>query len=555
MQGITVNEVLALLADRGVQLIAGAAGAGRVVRHVSVLEIDDYDQWVRGGELFLTTMRAFRPESARVHLVENLHSAGAAALAVHPGTAKGCPVTPAVTGMADRLGMPLLMLPAEMAYITVFSEVLGTILNREAILLERAQRINASFMRVLLKGGGPEDIARSLASLIQKRVIITDSRFAPSIVATPVGESARMVSGIGDHDGPAGLLSRVLPAGFAGRYRFRAGGRLSEAVVRELDVTSTAYHYVVVLTEFLDYEETPEERQMEELALAHAADALALENAKLKALLATEMRVNYEFLDSLFGNRFSCDEEALMSARAIGLDFRDKHVVIVLTINNLTAQGPGGTPWANRGVLLREKARDIIGRVLGEEDLLFSRSDGFVLLPDLTTGPEIAIQACEKLAHSIQAAVADELQGASLSAGIGGYHAAFLDLAKSYQEALKAAALAQRLGQGGIRTYNRFGIYEIIGNSESETLREFCAKRLAPLLEHDRRKGTSLVQTLEVFMDHQHSVVQTARKMFLHPNTVKYRIGRIKELLGPQVLEDDEERLGLYVAVKARNLM
>ena len=44
--------------------------------------------------------------------------------------------------------------------------------------------------------------------------------------------------------------------------------------------------------------------------------------------------------------------------------------------------------------------------------------------------------------------------------------------------------------------------------------------------------GSPLLDTLSVYLEHTSSLEATARMLFVHPNTVRYRLSRITELTG-----------------------
>ncbi|MEE2046626.1 helix-turn-helix domain-containing protein, partial [Nocardiopsis tropica] len=44
--------------------------------------------------------------------------------------------------------------------------------------------------------------------------------------------------------------------------------------------------------------------------------------------------------------------------------------------------------------------------------------------------------------------------------------------------------------------------------------------------------GSPLLDTLSVYLEHASSLEATARMLFVHPNTVRYRLSRIAELTG-----------------------
>jgi DNA-binding PucR family transcriptional regulator len=64
---------------------------------------------------------------------------------------------------------------------------------------------------------------------------------------------------------------------------------------------------------------------------------------------------------------------------------------------------------------------------------------------------------------------------------------------------------------------------------------------LARLIEYDRKHQSSLVETLQAWLDAFGNVTAAADALFLHPNTFRYRLRRVAEV-GELNLEDPEER-------------
>ena len=59
-----------------------------------------------------------------------------------------------------------------------------------------------------------------------------------------------------------------------------------------------------------------------------------------------------------------------------------------------------------------------------------------------------------------------------------------------------------------------------------------------------------LLETLAAWLDHQGNVPQVAEALQVHPQTVRYRLGQLRELFG-EALEDPEARFELALAVRA----
>jgi purine catabolism regulator len=84
-------------------------------------------------------------------------------------------------------------------------------------------------------------------------------------------------------------------------------------------------------------------------------------------------------------------------------------------------------------------------------------------------------------------------------------------------------------------------------------LKAFASALLAPLEEHDVRRGSELVTTLDVYLQLGGALAQAAERLDIHRNTLSYRLGRIAELTGRD-LNDPRTRFLLQVALGIRSL-
>ena len=76
------------------------------------------------------------------------------------------------------------------------------------------------------------------------------------------------------------------------------------------------------------------------------------------------------------------------------------------------------------------------------------------------------------------------------------------------------------------------------------------ARRLGPLDALPRGERERLAATLAAWLDHQRQTPAVAAALHVHPQTVRYRVNRLRELLG-DALEDPDGRLELTLALRA----
>ncbi|WP_394138800.1 PucR family transcriptional regulator [Cytobacillus oceanisediminis] len=117
--------------------------------------------------------------------------------------------------------------------------------------------------------------------------------------------------------------------------------------------------------------------------------------------------------------------------------------------------------------------------------------------------------------------------------GIGNEYQQLLSFNKSYKEALEVVELTERLGtQENIPyEYEKLGIIRYLDIiNEKNKKNQYVNKNLQILKEKDQESQTELLKTLEYFLVNNCKLKPTAEQMFIHPNTLNYRIKQITEL-------------------------
>lgn len=128
------------------------------------------------------------------------------------------------------------------------------------------------------------------------------------------------------------------------------------------------------------------------------------------------------------------------------------------------------------------------------------------------------------------------------------------------REAVLQAREACRLGQlvstcTSPYYYEDLGLYRLLGGlRDREELARFYRETVEPLARYDQEHSTELVHTLDVFFSENANASSTARSLFVHRNTLNYRLQRIVEITGMD-LNDAEARLSLQLGIKIHHLI
>ena len=80
-------------------------------------------------------------------------------------------------------------------------------------------------------------------------------------------------------------------------------------------------------------------------------------------------------------------------------------------------------------------------------------------------------------------------------------------------------------------------------------MRDLSGRMLGPLEDLTPAAAERLRTTLRAWLDHQGRTETVARALNVHPQTVRYRLARLRELLGDG-LEDPDARFALALALR-----
>jgi sugar diacid utilization regulator len=122
------------------------------------------------------------------------------------------------------------------------------------------------------------------------------------------------------------------------------------------------------------------------------------------------------------------------------------------------------------------------------------------------------------------------------------------------READDAAQIARSLlPGGGALAYGELGAYKyLVRLPPGGTPVDGHSEALARLLDYDRRRNAQLLDTLEQYLRERRSIAQTARALYIHPNTLRQRLERIEKLSGLDLAGED--LLSLELALKVVRL-
>jgi purine catabolism regulator len=444
---------------------------------------------------------------------------------------------PAGAAIPANVGLPAIALPEGASLRDLQRAALELIVNRQAYLAERGARVYQTLARLSVEGAGLDGLARAMFELTGKTVIVQDKRLKPLAQAIAPG-----LSRVWPEVLEALSLWSQLPEGLRDRRQAAVGGWRDQSLpgglmrlVCPIVAKGMARGYLSVVGAATELD------ALDQLVVEHGAAACALEMAKAKAVSDAEKRAHGDFVDAVLTGTLPI-EELQRWAQRIGYDVAPPHAALVWRWGEVA-----GAPSLRR-------LETIVNQSVAQEGvsaLVRPRGqDVIVFCAVASVGrPESALA----LAQTIRKAAADEYPGQPAYGGVGRPEEDLAHWRDSYREASQALSMAVRLNEHEPLFFGDLSVYRLLfqleGNSELEA---FCREALGPLLDYEG--GGDLLETLEAFCERLGNLSQTAEKLFIHRNSLLYRMERISQLAGLD-MNNPDTRLAVHLALKVRKML
>ena len=518
IDSIALSELLKLPTLARARVVGGHDGLRRPVRGINVMEVPDILDWVKPDELLLTTAYPLRDDPVALDaLIPRLAERGLAGIALKPGRyIKTIPTS--MIEAADQHGFALIELPPEASFNEIINSVLTVILDVQASRLQRSAAIHDRFTKIALSGGGLRPIAEALAELVGRPVAIVD---AQDIVQWRTSDEA--------------------PGGASGSLAGSTVGDGAGAIVQPIQVGAERYGAILVAGDEAGL--GPDRLE----AIEYAATVAALRQVQARAVAEADRRFQAVCLEELITGHVA-DRTVLMErAAAFAWDLTTPRAGLLAEIEAI-----GGRPFAalagtpEEGAFRRRLAE--AARVsLGPAAIIWERSREIGAL--IAAGPA----GLREIGATLQAEASGHLPGLVISVGIGRAALDPLDLHQSFGEARRALSIGRWAhGPGDVTAFDDLGLDRLLVAVPVPEAEAFCADVLGKLEAYDAAHGTSLVATLQTFLATRNAAL-AARRLYLHYNTLKNRLARIEEIIGPY-LDDPDRCLSLALALRLRGL-
>jgi PucR family transcriptional regulator, purine catabolism regulatory protein len=533
---ITVKEALKLPELKSVSIVAGHEGLERKILSVNIMEVPDISDYVKEGDLLITTMYPIRDEEQlQRKLIPMLHEKGVAALAIAPlDSNKSIPAF--MLEQAEMLAFPLLGLPYGTSFNNIINPVLQNIVDRQTRLLQKNAEVNHRFISVLINGGSLGEIA----GMIHAEDAI------PVIICSPLGN---ILAAAGDYD--EALFERCKKNSLSREAAFTnaKNSKGGTSLIWSYPVYYVAEHYATVFLFF------PEERIHDEHSerdmVEQASNIIALEIARIRNQHTVEQKFRAGLIENILQGKIESVGQAIRMGKSCGWDLSGSFLPVVIRAKEPELHKDGNLTREDLFFTLQHTLDDLIQKQLRQNAVTVSISTETLALFSI---PSAHRSPCiDKITNFIESYITHFTR--SVWVGIGCVADDITHLPHTVKQAEKAVHIAQlsALSKQVIH-YDELGVFKVLFDNASQSDKSlFMQETLGGILSQSKGYRDELIKTLKVFFSCSCNLRQAAKEMYMHYNTISYRIGRIEKLIGTD-LKDAESRLNVQIALKLLEL-
>ncbi|TRZ40184.1 PucR family transcriptional regulator [Niallia circulans] len=475
--GITINELLRLPVLKDAKVISGAKGLNRMVRYIDIMEVPDIKGWLREGELLLTTAYAIRHDTKLLsNLVQHLAQADAAALAIkRERYLQDLPEE--MLQISNEFNLPIIELPTGIPYIDITNAVMELLIDKQTYLLRRSEELYKKLTTLVLENSGIQTVADNVSGLLKSPIWLLD-RKGNTIVSAPQRNS---------------------------------NPPFTDIRCWEITVDKQIVGKLYIERDNLD--------DLDMVCVEQARLVFALELMRRKTAIDTEKKLRGSFIEELLTGLPLTKQEVMNKGRKLGLNPDTSWRIMVL--ENETEMEEDHAFFQKIEIGLKQHFSLYFKKACMHIHLQANR---IVLLCSLQTKGGTAEKWKELFTPILT-------EFKEIRIGVG-TEAALWEVQNSFIQARKAILLGSSLDlTQHLFTYEEMEVFSLLLDAaDYVNMDEVVAKNIGKLCQYDKENDTDLVKTLFYYLTTDGSLVETANLLYIHRNSVKYRMDKIEKV-------------------------
>ncbi len=508
------------------EVVAGHKGLEAIIENITIMEVPDVVQWLKGNELLLTSLYSIKDDqNAQETLIKRLSEAGAVAIAIKPfHTFDDIPAC--IKESADELNFPVFLIPQHVKYLDILSPVMNAIFNEKVVLHEDLEQASKILNELSLNSQGIEMFISTLSYLTKNEITI-ESRFPFMKFPSP---NAKIMALTDEQMNELAFIKHPI------RMKRQCDGIDISCIVAPVILDGNLYGNITC------WEKNSEHIGADLAILEKASSLLALEFLRLQVRYDIEQQHQNDFIRELLLSETISEKDLIDWGEKYRFNPNQYYCCFLLNMKK----------ERSRSVNIIKDIEYLIQKQWSNEIIIgLIRQYICILFPFDQVDSEAYKQQAKSLYDHLKYYFGNLVEGPM---GVGRISNGIQGIRKSFMQAEQSITL-------GVEKYypivffDDLGIYRLLSLiSQEKELTDFYDETVGKLAEYDENHDVNLVETLKMFFSKNENLKNTSAEMFIHVNTLKYRLQKIENLTGYR-LHESEGKMKLYIGVKIHELI
>ena len=523
----TVRKLLESEQFPKMKLLCGEKGLDLEVKGIRIIEIEDMERYLTGGEILITSFQVYlscNDREVEQHF-EDLVKSDISGFIVkkrkeYDPTGRRLSL---LEKHCKKYEIPLVEISEDSYYWGIIRYVIMQVFDKATARLKYFKITHDNFNAFILNNNGScntaSDIIKFLSVMIENPVVLYYGNLN-CMVSTNSDNSKLILS---DEIQPykPNIITKF-------QYMKQMKGSCVQYVVK-FAILNEMEIYITI---------TEENRELTEL------DYMAIENAIinlqygfLSEFAQDEVKKKYQrdIVHNILNGLLS-SKEMTEAAAQLGMKESDTYRVVDFHTIKKNVQRK----------YTKEQLQEV-GVIVGElmyllpDALIYRNMDQIVMIQQVDSNQtELEYQKeMEEIEDVIQRSILYRKKDTDFQIGIGKSVEGYQRLKESYHEASRAIKYIDiiRLVTGdknkSVVHYSNLGFFQIFGEIDDVTeLERYIPETLKKLYLYDDEHKGELITTLQMYLRNNQSIKKTAGAMFVHYRTISYRLEKIKQISG-----------------------
>lgn len=523
---LTIEEVLQLSSLKGSEVLGGHLGLKNRCNHMVILETPEGISWLEGGEFLLTAGYAFYDnEEEKRNIILNSYKNGAVAVAIKEHRYFG-DISDNLIADADKYEIPLIKIPYDVVYTDTVSSFYDLLFYRKNKYILNLNNIYEKLLNLTFENKDIDGIVYSLSNLSNSNVFLFDDTF--NILSSSIidNTSYKDISGFAPFNNIGNPIYRDINE-FCLNVKVNNSYICIYPIIR--NKKRIAFLYLINKEKL---------STLEQSAIEYGVSIISMKLEREKMIKLNKTRFNKTLVETMLNNKDLPMEFYNNVERDLGWDGEGSFVGLCIKIEIIDEKN-----LIDFNNIIYEILNNIFGtnnylttdRI--NEIFLFFKIRSDIYLRDIVNaiGESISIYKDRFL----------------ISIGVSNTYNGLEEIEKLYNESYLAVLFCGN----DITYYNSLDTMKLLYPlKDDKEIKDYYNGTIKKIEDYDEKYRTSLMETMIVYFENNMNKKVTASKLFVHVETLRYRLSRIEEISGYS-MDHVEGIFALQMGLKLKRIL